>query len=64
MKIKHSFSSPPYKVLARLFCKEALNGETNFLSKFMGDVLDRDERSEFQRLSQVSFSHIDPDLVY
>ena len=36
LKIKHSVSSPPYKVLGNFFHKKALHGGTNVLEKFCG----------------------------
>ena len=40
MKIKHSASSPPYKLWGNFFRKWALHGSTElFWTNFMGDVL-------------------------
>ena len=33
LKIKHSVSSPPYKVWGNLFLKQALHGGTNFFGQ-------------------------------
>ena len=71
MKIKHSASTPSYK----LFCKKALHGETNFLGQIYGGMFymwTNDQTIQggklmvkrFQKSRQVSFPLIDPDLGY
>ena len=71
MKIKHSASTPPYK----LFCKKALHGKTNFLGQicwgmfymWTNDQIIQGGKlmvKRFQKSSQVSFPLIDPDLGY
>ena len=75
MKIKHSVSSPPAKY-GETFCREkALHGGANFFGKIYGGMFYMGTNDQimqggklmvlrFQRLSQVSFSLIDPDLSY
>ena len=74
-KIKHSVSSPPYKVKGNFFCKKALHVETNVSGKNYGGMFYTGTNDQimqagklmvkrFQRSSQVSFPLTDPDLGY
>ena len=71
MKIKHSASSPPYKVWENCFCKKALHGGTNFfgqiyVEKFYMGTNDQVMQGvtlmieRFQTSGQVCFLLIDP----
>ena len=75
MKIKHSVSSPSYKIWGNFFRKKALHGGTNVFAQIYGEmfhvgtndqIMQRGELmvKRFQRPSQVSFPLIDPDLSY
>ena len=75
LKTKHSVSSPPYEVWGKLFHKKALHGKTNFFGQifrgmfYMGTNDQMMQKGKlmvtrFQRLIQVSFPYIDPDLGY
>ena len=74
MKIKHSVSSPPAKY-GECFRKKALLGRIHFLGQIYGRMFYMGTNDQimqggklmvkrFQRLSQVSFPLIDPDLGY
>ena len=75
MKIKHSVSSAPAEY-GETFCRQkALHGRANFFGQIYGGMFyigTNDQIMQggklmvqrFQRLSQVSFSLIDPDLSY
>ena len=75
MKIKHSVSSPPYKVWGNLFREKALLKETNlfwsnlwgmFYMGANGQIIQAGKLmvKRFQRSSRVRFALIDPDLGY
>ena len=77
MKIKHSVSSVPPTAMYRrtFFRKKALHGRTNSFGQIYGEMFyiginnktmegEKSMVKSFQRLSQVSFPLIDPDLSY
>ena len=68
MKIKHSVSSPPYKVWINFFRKKALHGGTNFLWQIYGAMFYMGTNDQimqggklmvkrFQRSNKVGFSY-------
>ena len=73
MKIKNGNSSPSTKYWGTFFIKKALHGGANFFGQIYGgmfymgtndQIMQRGKLmvKRFQRLSQVSFPLIDPDL--